>query len=403
MSKLFYRFRKTQSIFEYQELEKQEIYFASMEELNDPMEGFKNLVFKGDKIVWRNLFRHYLLCLEYMYQTYLICGEEYVKYTANSIPVFRTVDDIETPKYKQLFKKIYIEVFKIHGELIDKIATRTTFISKEELTQYLYSFHMIALEIIQRNYELEGLISKRDNIVDIQKFIEQNNIKIIDAIEAMLEEHDQEKMDLSFKNSSFFYEELSLVQSIKLKKTPNKLFLLNFPQNYLKAIEKLTYPKTYVACFSGEDAIKNSSVWGHYGDSHKGVCLIFESNENKRLSLSNAKVGYGGNGVILGETSLSFEEISYGEGYPEIDFFRSIGRLPISKLETWLYSDEEKQLSEIHNEIFDNENNWRKAYWNKFSHNNLVKTKDWKYENEYRLVLNGGVDGEIDKEYRLLK
>lgn len=55
MSKLFYRFRKTQNIFDFKELENQEIYFASNKELNDPMEGFKNLVFNGDKIVWRNL------------------------------------------------------------------------------------------------------------------------------------------------------------------------------------------------------------------------------------------------------------------------------------------------------------------------------------------------------------
>lgn len=31
------------------ELEKQEIYFASPSELSDPMEGFSNIVFKGDK------------------------------------------------------------------------------------------------------------------------------------------------------------------------------------------------------------------------------------------------------------------------------------------------------------------------------------------------------------------
>ena len=29
--------------------------------------------------------------------------------------------------------------------------------------------------------------------------------------------------------------------------------------------------------------------------------------------------------------------------------------------------------------------------------------KDWAYEDEYRLVLNSGMDGEIDKKYRILK
>ena len=324
MSKLFYRFRKTQNIFDFKELENQEIYFASNEELNDPMEGFKNLVFNGDKIVWRNLFKHYLLCFEFMYQTYLICGESHAKFEIDLIPIFRNSDDIETLKYKELFKKIYLETFEIYGQTIDKIATRTTPILKEELFKYLYPFHMIALEIIQRNYESEGLIPKRENPLDIQNFIEQDNIKLIDVVEAMIQEHGQEKMDKFLRATSFFYEEFNFVQSINLKHTPNKLFLLNFPQNCLRAIEKLTYPKNYVACFTGEKAINNSSVWGHYGDNHKGICLMFKPNEKESLPFSNAKIGYGRNGVILGKISLSFDKIIYGEAYPEIDFFPSL-------------------------------------------------------------------------------
>ena len=58
---LFYRFRSTTALLgEKKELENQEIYFASIDELNDPMEGKPDLVFKGDRIVWENLFKHYL-------------------------------------------------------------------------------------------------------------------------------------------------------------------------------------------------------------------------------------------------------------------------------------------------------------------------------------------------------
>lgn len=403
MSNLFYRFRKTKNIFEHQELEKQQIYFASSEELNDPMEGFKNIVFGGDKIVWRNLFKHYLLCLEYMYQTYLICGEEYSKYNTDSIPIFRTIEDMETPEYKKLFESICSDTFKIYGELIDKIATRTTPVSKEELSKYLYSFNIIALEIIQKNYEFEGLIPKRNKTIEIQKLGIEKYIKYIDAIEAIIKEHGHEKINQVLKISKLQDEDILFSLVINTINKSNWLFIVNFPQNYLNAVEKLTYPKIYVSCFTGEKAINNSSVWGHYGDCHKGVCLIFEANENKKLSLSNAKVGYGHNGIVLGEISLSFEKIIYRESYPEIDFFRSIGRLPIPKLNSTWYSGDEGYVSSIHNEIFDNTDNWREAYWGIFSSNNSIKTKDWEYEDEYRLVLNGGEDGKIDKDYRFLK
>ena len=60
----FYRFRSIDSLLgEHQELEEQTIYFASPEELNDPMEGLRNTVWDGDKIVWTNLFKHYVFCL----------------------------------------------------------------------------------------------------------------------------------------------------------------------------------------------------------------------------------------------------------------------------------------------------------------------------------------------------
>lgn len=45
------------------ELEKLEIYFAPPEQLNDPLEGYKEIYWAGDEIVWANFFRHYLLIL----------------------------------------------------------------------------------------------------------------------------------------------------------------------------------------------------------------------------------------------------------------------------------------------------------------------------------------------------
>ena len=46
-----YRLRSMARLFgESQELEKQTIYFASAEKLNDPMEGFRDIFWQGDRI-----------------------------------------------------------------------------------------------------------------------------------------------------------------------------------------------------------------------------------------------------------------------------------------------------------------------------------------------------------------
>ena len=76
MKKEFYRFRRINSLIgEFEELENQSIYFAEPESLNDPMEGFRDMYWRGDFIVWRNLFRHYLLCLERLCSLLIISGE----------------------------------------------------------------------------------------------------------------------------------------------------------------------------------------------------------------------------------------------------------------------------------------------------------------------------------------
>ena len=59
-------------------MERQEIYFASTKQLNDPVEGYKDLFWKGDAIAWKNFLRHYVLCLMQTILRALENVEEYV-------------------------------------------------------------------------------------------------------------------------------------------------------------------------------------------------------------------------------------------------------------------------------------------------------------------------------------
>ena len=407
MSKLFYRFRSTARILKDKELENQEIYFASTEELNDPMEGFKDLVFNGDKIVWKNFFKHYLMCIERISSLYIISGEEHYNITLNDIPIYNGFDNFPTPMYKNLFEKISKEFFDICGEFIEKISTRTTPIRRSELSMYLDTIHFIAIKIVERNYEEEKFIPKEEETLKNDFDIIPNMIKLIDSVEEWLKEDDGiNKANVLISIQKQINEELNLIRDVNNKlflTAPNRNFiLLDFVNNYLNSIEKLTYPKSYISCFSGEEASFNSSLWGHYGDGHKGVCLIFKSNEDETLTFTNTKIGYGSNGVILGTTNQTFYKVDYTDTFVEIDFFRSLGRLTIPTLEGW-YHDENNSFSNIINEVLGNQDMWRTKYWDTYQKNGLIKTKDWQYEDEYRLILNAGMDREIDETYRLLK
>ncbi len=166
--------------------------------------------------------------------------------------------------------------------------------------------------------------------------------------------------------------------------------LIDFLEMYVKRIEILLWPQWYTACFMGN--YHNSSAWGHYGGGHKGVCLIFEAVESDKS-----------NSLALDGSPRTFYEVKYVEKAAEIYFFRSIGTLPEAKLMNLWYSDQDGNLSECGNHIGKDGDidSWRKSYWDDFYDSISIKTKDWNYEQEHRLILDGLL-GNLEKTQRAL-
>ncbi len=410
MSNRFYRFRNLKSIFEFEELQKQEIYFAPQEQLNDPIEGYRDIFWSGDKVVWKNLFKHYLLCLERVSQLLILCGEEHCKIDENSIPIFAGFDDFPTPMYKELYEAITSDFLLECDDLITKIATRTTPVRRDELHIYLNVIHPIAIIIIQENYKKLNLLPNQENSNNQISNSLTTIIALVDSIEKdLLENGDENKIDVLFDIAKSIQLETRLINKFGvMKNTPNKNFvLMEFPEKYMNCLEKLMYPKWYTACFMSEKAINNSSVWGHYGDSHQGICLIFEADEKDSISLYG-KTGWNSsknNPPIpsFGSINHKFYKINYKNGFEALDFWKSLGKLPIGKLYSTWFVDENNAKSVVSDYLFGDEENWRKNYWNNFYRDIVIKTKDWKYEKEYRLLLTSMLDDEIEIQYRKLK
>ena len=100
-----YRFRTTQKLLDtgFQELERQTIFFAGPEELNDPMEGFQDTVWDGDHIVWSNLLKNYVHCLSSTCIDSLAFGNEY-NLEPGHIPIRLRWDTEPTPQAVELFE-----------------------------------------------------------------------------------------------------------------------------------------------------------------------------------------------------------------------------------------------------------------------------------------------------------
>lgn len=70
----------------------------------------------------------------------------------------------------------------------------------------------------------------------------------------------------------------------------------------------------------------------------------------------------------------------------------------------WWYTDEEGNQSEFANQFRSgiDLDDWRKKYWDRFFRDITIKTKDWEYEREYRLILAENLSKLDEKEKRTL-
>jgi hypothetical protein len=163
----------------------------------------------------------------------------------------------------------------------------------------------------------------------------------------------------------------------------------------------------YLACFA-ED-YSQSSMWGHYANNHKGVCLKFRTSANTgtpSLAL-NTIIGRRGDKStpagtpIFNYTNHPFHKIAYKKTFPAIDFFRSLGRLRGIAL-SWWYTDG-GNTSSCAQDVHGDENAWREKYWAEFLASQTTKLDDWAYEAEYRLVLYSSLTNYSDPATRKLK
>jgi hypothetical protein len=147
-------------------------------------------------------------------------------------------------------------------------------------------------------------------------------------------------------------------------------------------------------------------MWGHYADGHQGMCLKFKAKPNNigtpSLSL-NRPNSWNGDGTIgYMYVPHPFEAVDYNSAFPEVDFFESMGRLPIPKLRFW-YDDPKDGRSEVGRRVLGGDEKWREEYWQRFAAGYRVKLPEWRYENEHRIVLHSNLADLESKDSRKLK
>lgn len=198
-------------------LENSEIYFPELSQLNDPMEGYTDIYFQGDKIIWTNLFRNYLRSL---FEAFL--------FAQISRPLPEAPEDLFSPIIPfhlwpdEQFEKIqFLDWFhslpqqfisqQAVKSLIENIANKH--ITREQLLFFLKVIHFIALHIIIQYMIDNQLLESSQNFIsqDFQNevnwgdFFSSNSDEKIGDISSFLNQISygslrrfEEKGDISF-------------------------------------------------------------------------------------------------------------------------------------------------------------------------------------------------------------
>lgn len=387
MSNYFYRFRSTEALLgKYKELDKQEIYFASPDELNDPLEGYKKVTWQGNKVLWTNFFRHYAICF---IKAHAILSRQKKNFDIKSFEniVYLTKQDFNEEKYQKasdIFSTLIIEI-NVVKDFIEKFSIENRNISFPEINLYLKVMSPIfivkAFEIL-KSFNIKTNLEFSNEVGYASEFFYQLiNFRPSDEqkLEDIIKSCNRDLISMYLKQDLDFYKLIGE----KIKQKRGAFFILReFSEFYLEKLKKLVFPQWYTSCFVKNP--DNSAMWGVYGDSHRGVCLKFKSDfhEKYSINLQKKQLINGKNEDV--DDEFSFHKINYQKDCVKINFFEAIQYLlPKEKIDFW-YGDS-KNSSIIREHISEED---KISFWNNHGISTVTKLPHWQHEQEYRLILS---------------
>ena len=395
---ILYRYRSIDSALK--EIEFGTFHFATRTELNDPVEGYIRVYWKGDKAAWEGLLRNYICSLKQAITAYRVCGDETLIHNNTLIIDLHRFDNTPAERIINMLGDRFLK-----NNEIQKIATyygaQDVIVNEKELHFILFHAHRIAFTIcIQADYD-EGKISDKEFEILLKPFLGEKDfsfpfdlfedislkpdrrLEIINTIENTLEDLlEYHYLQFGFKNEdAFLYgirsdESGNAINTSKTEKAHqfrNWLsIVIDYPKIYINQIKAMLFPENYVVCFSGKN--NNSSMWGNYADCHRGICFVYETRENNKINLGERE-----------EISLEIRHVTYGGDIIERNFFESLGKLNLNQIKTWLTGTE--GLSSCYNVYLDGRL-FREEYWKNFEDKTFRKLKSWEHEDEYRISID---------------
>ena len=316
---LTFRFRNIGKMLEYKELENLEIYFCPFDMEDDVLEGSLNLYWKGDEILWDNFIGHYFIVFYTQYIILILSDDEERKIPQKiNWRLFRSDFNMDGLIHELLDKPIV--------KLIKTLAMNKEHkVGSDELLLYLNLLHNSIIEIVGRINGANMATLKDKEMVEYMKFEDDMN-------------WDETKESGLFRILNQLYQRQK--EKIDSQKLPDwqRWLLLEFPNKYFDVLEDMVFPKWYIASFCKN--CTNTRNWAQYGDSNKGVCLIYRTHQGalgRGLQLKTCHEYSSDKGKIFNNHIEPLHNVEYSAEYPEINFFEMLGNLPGKMIDEWFH------------------------------------------------------------------
>lgn len=390
---LLFRFRNTAALLGsdpkkggFQELEKEEIYFARPEELNDPMEGLTDVFWQGDDVLWENQIRHYVLTFVWYFGLWFVDNTEPFKPLRMQGGMSR--EDLPSDTYRTIVDAACSTIFaipEVQG-LPARLSKASFAVRRHGMRTMLMLLHPFVLDAVFQQLFKHGIYpqempsmadpSQADSLLQALDRVPSDHGATPDVAEDFAETVGKISTDMN--------EQMLLITLANGGDRSAKWadLMASFPARYIEAaVRDLHYNPWRTACFSRN--CSNASMWGVYADGHRGVALVFRptlKDERRTLRLSGM-LGTGHPGY-----DFQVAPVEYGSRPAPIDFFLSLGRLPMAKLKDNWFTSGAGETSARWTEVQGDLDAWRERHLANSPARRSWKHDDWAHEEEERLV-----------------
>lgn len=386
MERLF-RLRNTESLLgTHQELENQEIFFASPDELNDPLEGFLNIFWQGDRIVWRSFFKYYIYNLSVM--TYCAASNEELNLSRKDIDFNVDLRFVPNPILRKFYSDCGNDFVNsaLVMELVDYLSRSDKKLFRDELAYVLNSLHVMALKIVflqASKIFVDPVFGVVGNSPTVDAEIPGR--AFLDAVAS-----DQLATIANLHKVNAYESSILILSKVALaERNGNILYLVTGIQfDYIERLIELVYDDVYISCFMMD--FPKAPMWGYYADGHKGCCLIFSTEQTNYLDdyIKNSTDRVMQVKRLSGKnwTSMKVSQVKYSNTYPEVCFFSSVGHVVKGIYQdSWL--SESGNRSYHYEQRYSNHEAWRDKYYAEAHRLFFQKASTWGGENEARAII----------------